>query len=155
MTIIAGTETTAAFSSGLFNQLLRPNNNHILERLKSEIRQAFATDDDIRYEELHKLQYMTAVIEEGLRMFPSAPIPFVRKVPKGGDTVVGEYIPEGVRIAVSACDEADMIRLLSPFVCGLPPTASATSTILILSCQSAGWTKIMLLTSSGQATPSR
>lgn len=55
MTIIAGTETTAGFLSGLFNQLLRPNDKHILERLKLEIRQAFATDGEIRYEELHKL----------------------------------------------------------------------------------------------------
>jgi cytochrome P450 len=94
--IIAGTETTAGFLSGLFNQLLRPNNKHILDSMTQEIRNAFTTDEDLRFEELVKLPYLTAVIEEGLRIFPSAPIGFVRTVPKDGDTVVGEFIPGGV-----------------------------------------------------------
>ena len=94
--IIAGTETTAGFLTGLFNHLTRPENKHILEKLTAEIRAAFKSEGDISFEELVKLPYMTAVIEEGLRIFPSAPIGFVRTVPKGGDTVCGEFIPEGV-----------------------------------------------------------
>ena len=43
---------------------------------------------------------MTAVIEEGLRIFPSAPIGFVRTVPEGGDTVDGHFVPGGVSQAV-------------------------------------------------------
>jgi cytochrome P450 len=92
---------SAGFLSGLFNQLLRPQNRHILEKLKTEIRQAFENEDQICYEELLKINYLTAVIEEGLRIFPSAPIPFVRTVPKGGDTVVGEFIPGGVSLRTS------------------------------------------------------
>ena len=98
---IAGTETTAGFLSGLFNLLLLPENKHILDRLVDEIRNAFETDDDIKFEELVKLPYMTAVIEEGLRMFPSAPIGFVRTVPQDGDTVDGHFIPGGVSIHFS------------------------------------------------------
>lgn len=45
-----------------------------------------------------KLPYLTAVIDEGLRIFPSAPIGFVRTVPEDGDTVDGEFIPGGVCI---------------------------------------------------------
>jgi cytochrome P450 len=93
---IAGTETTAGFLTGLFNQIMRPNNRHILDELTQEIRSSFASDADLKFEELIKLPYLTAVIEEGLRIFPSAPIGFVRTVPQGGDTVVGEVIPEGV-----------------------------------------------------------
>ena len=93
---IAGTETTAGFLSGLFNQLLLPHNRFILERLTAEIRSAFNSDADIRFEELVKLPYLTAVIEEGLRIFPSAPIGFVRTVPEGGDTVSGHFVPGGV-----------------------------------------------------------
>ena len=102
--IIAGTETTAGFLSGLFNQLLRPNNKHIWDKMTQEIRQAFAKDEDIRFEELIKLPYLTAVIEEGLRIFPSAPIGFTRTVPKGGDTVVGECIPGGVSFRERHCE---------------------------------------------------
>jgi cytochrome P450 len=93
---IAGTETTAGFLTGLFNQILRPNNRHIVERLTKEIRDNFKSEKDLTFEELVKLPYLTAVIEEGLRIFPSAPIGFVRTVPAGGDTVSGHFVPEGV-----------------------------------------------------------
>jgi cytochrome P450 len=95
---IAGTETTAGFLTGLFNQIMRTNNKHILDKLTQEIRSNFKSDADLKFEELIKLPYLTAVIEEGLRIFPSAPIGFVRTVPQGGDTVVGEVIPEGVSL---------------------------------------------------------
>ena len=94
--IIAGTETTAGFLTGLFNQLTRSVNKHILRKLTEEIRTSFKSEADLRFEELVKLPYLTAVIEEGLRIFPSAPIGFVRTVPKGGDTVCDHMIPEGV-----------------------------------------------------------
>jgi len=93
---IAGTETTAGFLAGLFNLLLLPENKYILDHLTAEIRDTFKSDADISFEELVKLPYMTAVIEEGLRMFPSAPIGFVRTVPEGGDTISGHYVPGGV-----------------------------------------------------------
>lgn len=93
---IAGTETTAGFLTGLFNLLTRSENHHILHRLTAEIRETFKRDEEIKFEELAKLPYMTAVIDEGLRMFPSAPIGFVRTVPEGGDTVDGHFIPGGV-----------------------------------------------------------
>ena len=75
---------------------MRSDNQHILHRLTAEIRDAFKSDEEIKFEELVKLPYMTAVIDEGLRMFPSAPIGFVRTVPEGGDTVDGHFIPGGV-----------------------------------------------------------
>jgi cytochrome P450 len=98
--IIAGTETTAGFLTGLFSHLLLPENKSILQKLIHEIRSSFASDADLCFEELVKLPYLTAVIEEGLRIFPSAPIPFVRTVPKGGDTVDGHFIPGGTTVSV-------------------------------------------------------
>lgn len=98
--IIAGTETTAGFLTGLFNLITRAENKHILDKLTHEIRSNFKTDADINFEELCKLPYLSATIEEGLRMFPSAPIGFVRTVPKGGDTVSGYYIPENTTVSV-------------------------------------------------------
>lgn len=90
----------------MFNQLLLPHNKFILDRLTAEIRGAFKSDADIRFEELVKLPYMTAVIEEGLRIFPSAPIGFVRTVPEGGDTVDGHFVPGGVSISGTAIEYA-------------------------------------------------
>ncbi|KAF9876162.1 benzoate 4-monooxygenase cytochrome p450 [Colletotrichum karsti] len=96
--IIAGTETTAGFLAGLFNQLLR--HPRVLNKLTEEIRSNFSSDADINFEDLVKLPYLSAVIDEGLRIFPSAPIGFVRTVPQGGDTVDGEFIPEGTTVSV-------------------------------------------------------
>ncbi|KAL2755499.1 hypothetical protein ACRALDRAFT_2041856 [Sodiomyces alcalophilus JCM 7366] len=96
--IIAGTETTAGFLAGLFNQLLR--NRRVLDKLTAEIRSSFAKDEDLNYEDLVKLPYLSAVLDEGLRIFPSAPIGFVRTVPAGGDTVDGEFIPGGTTVSV-------------------------------------------------------
>ncbi|ORY15280.1 cytochrome P450 [Clohesyomyces aquaticus] len=98
--IIAGTETTAGFLTGLFNLITRDPHKHILHRLTQEIRSNFQSDVDLNFEDLVKLPYLTAVIEEGLRMFPSAPIGFVRTVPAGGDTVSGHFVPEGTTVSV-------------------------------------------------------
>lgn len=95
---IAGTETTAAFLAALFNIILR--HPTIYKRLKDEVRSNFKTEADLNFEDLVKLPFMTACIEEGLRIFPSAPIGFVRTVPRGGDTVDGEFIPEGTTVSV-------------------------------------------------------
>ncbi|KAF7563556.1 hypothetical protein G7046_g563 [Stylonectria norvegica] len=99
--IIAGSETTGGFMTGLFNHLLRPKNSHVLEKLVAEVRDSFQRDEDITYEALVKLPWLTAVLEEGLRIFPSAPIGFTRTVPAGGDSVAGEFIPGGA--TVSTC----------------------------------------------------
>lgn len=98
--IIAGTETTAGFLTGLFNLLTQPENTHILRKLTQEIRQAFKSDVDINFQDLNKLEYLGAVIDEGLRMFPSAPIGFTRSVPEGGDTVCDQFIPGGTTVSV-------------------------------------------------------
>ncbi|KAJ2892810.1 uncharacterized protein MKZ38_009337 [Zalerion maritima] len=99
--IIAGSETTGSFMTGLFSQLLLPENRTVFNKLKQEIREAFVSDDEITYERLAKLPWLTAVLEEGLRIFPSAPIGFTRTVPVGGDIVSGDYIPGGT--TVSTC----------------------------------------------------
>jgi cytochrome P450 len=96
---VAGTETTAGFLAGLFNQLLR--NPHVLDRLTAEIRGAFKDDKDITFEKLVEIPYLTAVIEEGLRIFPSAPIGFLRTVPAGGDTVSGHWVAGGVCVVTN------------------------------------------------------
>jgi cytochrome P450 len=97
--INAGTETTAGFLGGLFNHLLR--NPAILSRLTEEIRTTFKAEKDIKFEALSKLQYMTACIEEGLRIYPSAAIGFTRTVPEGGDTVTGHWLPGGTTVSVT------------------------------------------------------
>jgi len=67
------------------------------------------TDDDFSTEEdkftleaLQKLKYLSAVLDEGFRLYPPVPSPLWRVTPKGGTTVWGGYVPAGTRVAVTA-----------------------------------------------------
>jgi cytochrome P450 len=50
---------------------------------------------------MNELPYLTACIEENLRIFPPAPIGFLRSVNKGGDVIDGHAIPGGVSCSQS------------------------------------------------------
>ena len=93
--IVAGSETTATLLCGLMNQLLR--NRDIFEKLKAEIRGAFKSEDEICLAKVMELPYLTACLEENLRVFPPAPIGFLRSINPGGDTIDGQFLPGGVR----------------------------------------------------------
>ncbi|THW51458.1 cytochrome P450 [Aureobasidium pullulans] len=99
MFMIAGTETTATLLSGLTYHLLQ--NPATTERLTRELRSAFMTDKDITIEALQQLPYLSACIEEGMRLYPPVPTGLPRQTPKGGARICGEYIPEDITVSVS------------------------------------------------------
>lgn len=68
----------------------------VAEKLKREIRGAFASYDDINASSTTSLEYMNAVIQEGMRIYPPLPFGIPRVVPEGGDTVDGHFLPAGV-----------------------------------------------------------
>jgi hypothetical protein len=65
-----------------------------MQRLQTEVRAL--KKDELTLEVLSHLPFMTACITEGLRVYSPAPIPFFRAVPKGGNVICGELIPESV-----------------------------------------------------------
>lgn len=89
--VIAGSETTATALSGITNYLLK--NPDDLDQLLEEIRNSFKSQSDITLEGVSKLPYLTAVIEEGLRLCPPVPLGSLRVVPAGGANVCGEWLP--------------------------------------------------------------
>ncbi|ORY15952.1 cytochrome P450 [Clohesyomyces aquaticus] len=91
--MLAGTETTATELSGLTYLLLKSPER--MERLKNEVRSAFATPDEMTMVGLSQLRYLNACLEEGMRMFPPVPIGAERKVPQGGAKVCGNWLPGG------------------------------------------------------------
>jgi cytochrome P450 len=92
--IVAGSETTANALSGILARLVyNPDKYEILVK---EIRDTFASEEEIRYEKLSEMTYLNAVIEEGLRIHPPVPTGLLRTVPKDGDTVDGLWVPGGV-----------------------------------------------------------
>ncbi|KAJ4327627.1 hypothetical protein N0V84_001876 [Fusarium piperis] len=90
--IIAGSETTATLLSGVTFQLLM--NKTKLDKLVSEIRSSFDTEDDITLDRVNQLSYLLAALNEGLRMYPPVPNGLPRLVPAGGEIMERFWIPE-------------------------------------------------------------
>ena len=93
--ILAGSETTASALSGMTTYLLQ--NPMVLQKLVKEIRGFTNEEKDFNFESVKELPYLNAVIEEGLRLCPPLPYGLPRMIPRGGDTVCGEWFPGGVR----------------------------------------------------------
>ncbi|KAI9459868.1 putative P450 monooxygenase [Lactarius psammicola] len=77
------------------------HNPEVYKRLVDELRTVWPVLEEVpRYEVFEKLPYLTAVIKEGLRMFPGgAALP--RVVPPEGATISGVFIPGGAVVGQS------------------------------------------------------
>ena len=91
---MAGSETTATVLSGATYFLL--THPEARQKLEQEVRGAFASDEEITIESVGKLTYMLACLNETMRMYPPVPVGLPRVVPKGGDTIADQYVPEDV-----------------------------------------------------------
>jgi cytochrome P450 len=56
----------------------------------------------IKDEEAKKLPYLQACIKEGLRMWPPVTGLISKEAPKGGDSIHGQFIPAGTKVAYCA-----------------------------------------------------
>lgn len=92
--IVAGSETAATLLSGCVFYLC--TNPRIMGRLVSEVRSAFTTEEDMTFRNTATLAYLSAVIEESLRMHPPFVTSLARIVPPGGSMVDGQFVPGGV-----------------------------------------------------------
>ncbi|KAF2159813.1 hypothetical protein M409DRAFT_70842 [Zasmidium cellare ATCC 36951] len=98
--MVAGTETTATALSGLIYLLHQRDNRDALEKLKLEVRNSFASLEEITLDSLSRLDYLQTVLQEGLRLYPPAPSQLPRRTPPEGMLVCGQYIPGGITVAV-------------------------------------------------------
>ncbi|KAJ3944105.1 uncharacterized protein N0V96_005629 [Colletotrichum fioriniae] len=96
--IIAGSETTATLLTAATYFLA--TNPHVLVKLNDEVRSAFTTEDEIDMLSVQSLPYLLAVLDESLRMFPPVPGPSPRAIGEGGDTILGEFIPQDTVVDV-------------------------------------------------------
>lgn len=90
--LLAGRDTTAGLLSFAFFELAR--NPKIFEKLKEEVYEAFGSGENVRieditFESLKKCEYLKAVVNETLRMYPSVPQNFrvankYTSLPRGG-----------------------------------------------------------------------
>jgi cytochrome P450 len=126
--MLAGTETTATALSGMTYMLLK--NPTLLDRLTKEVRDAFKSLEDMTMTKLSQLEYMHAVIEEGLRMYPPVANGLPRVTPKDGASVCGHWIPGGVscdtsKSRSSVLTSRDRLSSKAPFTVqhARPPTS--------------------------------
>lgn len=89
---MAGGETSGSAMASILYFLLK--NPDVLAKLNSEVRSAYTSSADIDVASTTKLEYLMAVLKEGMRIFPTAPQGTPRVSP--GVTVEGHFVPKGV-----------------------------------------------------------
>ncbi|KAI9820769.1 MAG: hypothetical protein M1827_005139 [Pycnora praestabilis] len=97
--IVAGSDTTATLISGATYHLLR--NPAIMTKLVAEIRSAFSSSTNITLQSIGKLEYLLAVLNESLRIYPPALAGQPRVVPKEGAIISGYWIPGGTGVQMN------------------------------------------------------
>lgn len=102
--ILAGSETSATTLSALTYFLCRTP--RVYEKLKEEVRSRYKSSSEIT-SLTATFPYLTAVIHEALRMYPPVPFGLPRVVSRGGDTVDGLFVPEGVSLFVGVTVQAE------------------------------------------------
>lgn len=92
--IFAGSETTGTALASIINALLRYP--EALQKVVEEIRGAFGSEDQITVSTVGHLEYLTAVIQEGIRLGPPAAVALPRVIPKSGEVICDQWVPGGV-----------------------------------------------------------
>jgi hypothetical protein len=100
--VMVGSDTTvASLRSIILYTITHP---HVYSRLQTEISSAQLSEPVISDSEARNLPYLQACIKEGMRVFPPVTGLFSKRVPEGGDTVCGTFVPGGTDIAYCAWD---------------------------------------------------
>lgn len=93
-----GSETIATVLTGTLNYLV--NDSDKFRVLASEIRNRFASQEDITLDALKELNYLNACLSEGLRLCVPVPWMLPRLVPGLGASVCGTWLPGGVSSSI-------------------------------------------------------
>ncbi|KIW68677.1 hypothetical protein PV04_04604 [Phialophora macrospora] len=97
--VFAGSETSStAMAAVLFGLLNSPSP---MARVTAEIRSAFQREEDIDVAGVAGLEYLTAVINEGLRLGPPSAVTVPRVVPASGEAICGRWVPGGTFVTVN------------------------------------------------------
>lgn len=72
----------------------------VAKKLQQEIDTVFEDESNIVYEKMRRMDYLQAVINETLRLFPAVPSGLERITPPGGLQISGVYVPSDVVISV-------------------------------------------------------
>ncbi|KAH0826593.1 cytochrome P450 [Lanmaoa asiatica] len=98
--LIAGSDTTSNSSCAITYYLARYP--YVQEKLQKELDEALGAADDpvTTFEQVKRLPYLEAVINEGLRVHSTSSIGLPRVAPEGGLTIDGVHFPQGAVLSV-------------------------------------------------------
>ncbi|EJD40202.1 cytochrome P450 monooxygenase pc-bph [Auricularia subglabra TFB-10046 SS5] len=96
--LIAGSDTTSNSSCAIAYYVARYPRVQL--KLQQELDAALPNDGVTTYEQVKRLPYLTAVINEGLRLHSTSAMGLPRIVPEGGLTVAGRFFTEGSILSV-------------------------------------------------------
>lgn len=92
--VLGGSETTATLLAGTTYLLMK--HPEVMEKLNSEVRSIFSKDEDIDFQSVGSLEYMLAVLDEAMRLYPPVPKQGNRIVPAKGAMIAGKWVAGGV-----------------------------------------------------------
>nr|BAL05148.1 cytochrome P450 [Phanerodontia chrysosporium] len=101
LALVAGSDTTSSVLSSIFYCLLRHPDTY--DRLQAEVDKFYPPgEDSLDPSHLSDMNYLEAVISEGLRLFPAVPSGSQRapEIGTGGKLVGPYYIPEGTQTRI-------------------------------------------------------
>ncbi|KIK78214.1 hypothetical protein PAXRUDRAFT_834670 [Paxillus rubicundulus Ve08.2h10] len=98
--LIAGSDTTSNSSCAITYYLARYPD--VQEKLQKELDEALGSEDEYvsTYEQVKRLPYLAAVIDEALRMHSTSSIGLPRVAPEGGLTINNIHFPQGAVLSV-------------------------------------------------------
>jgi cytochrome P450 len=101
--VIAGSDTTAVSLASVIYYLSKyPDaRRKLLDEMEHATNNGLASNP-ITYAEAIKLPYLSAVINEAMRIHPATGFILERLVPKGGATLHGVYLPENTVVGVNS-----------------------------------------------------
>ncbi|KAK3079312.1 hypothetical protein LTS18_005173 [Coniosporium uncinatum] len=94
--VLGGSETTATSLSETTH--LPCTHPEVLKKLNAEVRSVFSDEDGIDLISVNKLDYMLAVLDESMRLYPPVPKQGCRKVPVKGAVICGRWVPGGTSV---------------------------------------------------------
>lgn len=124
--IVAGSESVVTVTCGAIYYMLK--NPATMQRLIAEVRDTFKSEADINSKSVPQLKYLTAVINESLRLYPSTPGLPACRVPQGGSIVSGHWVAGNVSFSHIQHSHLVHSRLYHLF----PLPVSCASTILLV-----------------------
>ena len=92
--VAAGTETVATLLPAVTYLLVK--NPRVMDKLSKQLRIAFPNEELITVQGVSHIHYLTACIQEALRLLPPVPEGLPRVVPPEGEMICGRWVPGGV-----------------------------------------------------------